>query len=409
VANDWKIMSYWEQIEQVVHKTIIAYTAKGEVPTLNDIAEALCPGESWVKSAIVNNNEDVTTPHIIVTVNDGGYTYIVYYDSVTGRVIIKYLGQDEPDFPLVDNLPSLKARYEKNIAKIVANARHEGHGIARLELFYKNEKLENMTIMNPKQEEMFDVKDIGVGTYTVRAVSNLKTPSGKEIFIEQDVIVRNVTDKLKVPTIILDKPTPDGLNDWYITPVKVTIDKGTDNPVAKEIRYRILKDGIETTPPEDGALYTQPFTLNEVGTYVIYAWTQDEAGWSSEETLPVDVQFDNVRPEIDVNNTRLTSGTKNGSWLVTNGEITVVARDPEGVLAGYTYEVYDINDVKQSENKKITKTDVKIPIETDGEWKYLITAHDMAGNKSSSFPVEIHKDTVKPEIGTPRNKCRNRK
>ncbi|MCI8622014.1 MAG: hypothetical protein HFJ50_10375, partial [Clostridia bacterium] len=262
---------------------------------------------NWVKSAVANNNVEDTDPYVTVTVRDGNYVYYVYYDSITGKVIIKYLGKDEGDFILSDHLPDLKARYEKSVAKIIANAKHEGYGIEKLEIFYKGQKLEDMTIEKPKAEERFDVSKIGRGTYTIRATSNQKTPTGKDIYLEKDVLVKNVTDRLKVPSITLSPPEADGDNDWYVSPITITIDKGENNPLAKEIRYTMKKYNTAITP-EEGAIYTEPITITEVGTYEIYAWVEDGEGWSSEETMPTDFQFDNVKPIIDTGSTKLTKG-----------------------------------------------------------------------------------------------------
>ena len=93
VAEDYEIVSYKEQIEHVVHSCVISYSARGEVPTLNDIADAL-NNESWVRSAIANTDTSISNPDIIVTV-DKGYVYQVFYDSTFGKVIVDYLGKDK--------------------------------------------------------------------------------------------------------------------------------------------------------------------------------------------------------------------------------------------------------------------------------------------------------------------------
>ena len=60
-----------------------------------------------------------------------------------------------------------------------------------------------MTIQNPRAKEEWNVKDIGKGEYLVKATSN----SGAVRY--RVVNVDNVTDRLKVPSIILDKPEPE--------------------------------------------------------------------------------------------------------------------------------------------------------------------------------------------------------
>ena len=95
MANDWKIVSYKEQIEQVVHKAIIAHSARGETASLQDIADALYPGESWVDVAIPDELEEgATSGYVYVRVNEG-YVYQVYYDWVRGKVKVDYLGKEE--------------------------------------------------------------------------------------------------------------------------------------------------------------------------------------------------------------------------------------------------------------------------------------------------------------------------
>ena len=94
VANDWKIVSYKEQIEQVVHKAIIGHTAMGETATLQDIADALTD-ESWVDIAIPDEIvEGATNGYVFVRVNEG-YVYQVFYDWVRGKVRVEYLGKEE--------------------------------------------------------------------------------------------------------------------------------------------------------------------------------------------------------------------------------------------------------------------------------------------------------------------------
>lgn len=75
--------------------------------------------------------------------------------------------------------------------------------------------------------------------------------------------------------------------------------------------------------------------------------------------------------------------------------------NPEGILAGYTYEVYNMQNVLQKKSDGIVKITTPITIETDGMWKISIIAVDKAGNTSSPKLVEVYKDTVKPTVGTP--------
>ena len=91
VAKNYEVTSYKEQIEHVVYSCIIGYSAKGEVPTLIDIADALNKQE-WVRSAIANTDTSISNGDIIVIV-DKGYIFQVYYDSINGKIDIDYIGK----------------------------------------------------------------------------------------------------------------------------------------------------------------------------------------------------------------------------------------------------------------------------------------------------------------------------
>ncbi|MCI8519119.1 MAG: hypothetical protein HFJ51_03305, partial [Clostridia bacterium] len=266
VAENYEVVSYKEQIEQVVHSTIVSYSAKGETPTLVDIAEAL-NFEEWVRSAIPNTDTSITNGDIIVTV-DRGYVYQVFYDSVYGKVVVDYIGkvpEGGGGEDLVKNLPTLKARYEKTIASIVAEARDEKNGIEKIDIIYKGEIVETHT--NPKGEEYFDASQYGNGWYQVKATSN-RTGAFRYAWVK----VTKVSDKLTAPQISLSPETPDGDNNWYKTEVSVTIT--TDSPSAKDIHYRLVKNGI-TAPEEEDIVYNGAFKISTLGQTEIYAWTTD--------------------------------------------------------------------------------------------------------------------------------------
>jgi len=252
VAENYEVVSYKEQIEQVVHSTIISYSAKGETPTLIDIAEAL-NFQEWVRSAIANTDTSITNGDIIVTV-DRGYVYQVFYDSVYGKVEVDYIGkvpEGGGGEDVVKNLPTLKARYEKTIASIVAEARDEKNGIEKIEIIYKGQIVETHT--NPKAEEYFDASQYGNGWYQVKATSN-KTGAFRYAWVK----VTKVSDKLTAPKISLSPAEPDGDNNWYKTEVNVTIT--TDSPSAKDIHYRLVKNGITISEEED-IVYNETFKM----------------------------------------------------------------------------------------------------------------------------------------------------
>ena len=299
VAQNYEIISYGEQINEIVHKTIIAYSSRGETPSIIDIADAI-NFEDWVKSAVPNEE----TNDIIVTVTRG-YVYQVYYDSINGKVFVEYIGEDDES---IDGWPEVTAHYEKSIASILAYPKDEVYGIAKLDLIYKEEI--RGSIEKPKAEEKFDVSEIGKGWYKIKAISN----SGRWRYAF--VKVSNVSEKLKPPVIALSPVNPDGENDWYKGNVTVTISMG-ENPSAKRICYRVLEDGIET---QERVEYNGTFPITKVGRTEIYAWVEDEKGYTSEESY-ASLKFDNVRPVIT--GSKIIDATKGaGTWIISRRKIT---------------------------------------------------------------------------------------
>ena len=170
VAQSYEVTSYKEQIEQVVYSCIIGYSAKGEVPTLNYIAEAL-NNQEWVRSAIANTDTSISNGDIIVIV-DKGYIFQVYYDSIYGKVQIDYIGkvpEGKPPEEIIKSLPTVKARYEEKTKSIAVEAKEEKNGIEKIEIMYQGQIIYTKT--NPKLEEKFDVSEYGGGLYTIKATA----------------------------------------------------------------------------------------------------------------------------------------------------------------------------------------------------------------------------------------------
>ncbi|MCI8519124.1 MAG: hypothetical protein HFJ51_03345, partial [Clostridia bacterium] len=141
------------------------------------------------------------------------------------------------------------------------------------------------------------------------------------------------------------------------------------------------------------------FKINTLGKTEIYAWSTDGGNYQSEEKNE-QVKYDNIAPSVNGVEIEGTKG-ENG-WITSTGEIRITASDNEGgIIAGYTYEVYNMENVLQKKSSGIIKIDTPIPVETDGMWKVAITAVDKAGNTSSPKLVEVYKDTVKPTVGDP--------
>ena len=297
-------MSYKEQVEQVVYSTIVSFGAKADTPTIDDIGSDLSD-QDWVRTAVPYKREDPLIDFVYVQVNEG-YEFQVFYDPIYGNIIADCLGKVPENPSIFDSNLTLTARYASEITSIIANARDPQKGVAKLEVYYRGQKLEDLTINNPSEKEQWDVKDIGKGRYDIKATSN----SGAVAW--DHVRVRNVKDGLDIPVIAVNPETPNGKNNWYTNSPTVTI---TSTSVAtQEIRYRMLLDGVEITPA-DGEVYQGPFTINRVGTIEIYAWTVS-GEYESKESPKTEIKFDNKAPIIT--NARLTKGTKRGDWLIEN-------------------------------------------------------------------------------------------
>ena len=132
--------------------------------------------------------------------------------------------------------------------------------------------------------------------------------------------------------------TPNGEAGWYKTGVKVSMT--TDSPSAKEIRYRTVTGVVNEEGGEigEGTKYENTFDFDTNGSTTIYAWTEDDKGYVSEEAK-VSFKIDSVKPTI-VNPAKITS-TKpqvNG-WYVSGLEIEIEGEDEGSGLNGYYYMI----------------------------------------------------------------------
>ena len=255
VAQNYEITSYKEQIEQVMHSCIISYSAKGETPTLIDMADVLNE-QDWVRSAVANTDTSISNGDIIVIV-DKGYIFQVYYDSINGKIKIDYIGKVPEGGSggagdIINSLPTVKAIYEESTRSIVVEAKEQKNGIEKIQIIYKGQIIETRT--NPKAQEKFDISKYGSGWYQVKAVAN-KTGAYRYAWVK----VSNISNKLIMPTIALSPNQADGKNGWYKQAVNVTITAESEE--VKEIRYRVVRNGI-TSEDEENLLYTESFTID---------------------------------------------------------------------------------------------------------------------------------------------------
>ncbi len=115
-----------------------------------------------------------------------GDIYEIYYDGVNGIIKTEYIGKVEGSGgtgtggeggsnldKFLKATPTITARYVEAKATIYAKASIEApEEIKKIELIYKGEVVATKTEADRLTEEQtFDVKNIGIGLYTVRATA----------------------------------------------------------------------------------------------------------------------------------------------------------------------------------------------------------------------------------------------
>ncbi len=403
VAEDHNIISYREQLEQAVRSIIIAYSARGEEPTIIELAEEL-EKEEWIISAIPNTDESLSSGDIIVVV-DAGYIFDVFYDSLYGRIEIDYIGKiedgEKPE-DIADKLPKVTARYEKTITSIIAKATDETYGIAKIEIFYKTETQENKAgiFENPTEEVSQNVKDIGSGIYIVKATSN--NPNTNQNTRYAYVYVANTKEGLESPIITLSPEEPDGQASWYKTaPIQVTIAKSPQDVASKEIHYTIIKEKIEEQADQK---YETPFQITEEGRYTILAWGIDETEKYQSENATQDINIDLTAPigvEIDENP---ISGTANGDetdrWYSSNVNLIInkdkLIEEHSGIKGYYYTKQKDGQDSIHGDAFNVVAIEKGLQITEEGITNIAMIVVDKAGNESTPVGTTIQIDKTPP-------------
>jgi len=145
----------------------------------------------------------------------------------------------------------------------------------------------------------------------------------------------NLSDALKVPEVTFVPASPDGDNGWYKT-AKVTVKIETDSPSAKEIHYTLAGAHTEGEKIVQGK--TATFDITKSGTTTMVIWAEDGKGYQSKE-ITKEIKLDNVKPEITELKLTGTKGKTDSSgktWIISNGEIKVIAKDTGGTRSSST-------------------------------------------------------------------------
>jgi len=118
-TEDYNILQYKEQIEQLRESIILKYEMSGENLSLDKLSKEMEANTTWIKRATANTDKDVNNEDIVVVTTDG-YIFEVYYDQDYGQKFIEYLGREDGS-----NIPTVVARYNKDTNKITVVAKEE--------------------------------------------------------------------------------------------------------------------------------------------------------------------------------------------------------------------------------------------------------------------------------------------
>ena len=368
-TENYVIEQYREQIQQLVQSIILKDSLVGKITTVTSMAEDM-EEEEWIKSAVPNEENG----DIIVTV-DAGYIYQVIYDEETGETDVEYVGKEDGTEML-----TLTARYDKSTGIIEVQASCDG-GIARIELIYKGETVQEVT----SDTANFEVEE--TGWYQVKATAN----NGKTRYVN----VR-VTGKLEGPIIAITS-NGEQENGWYgkdNIPVEVTI--STENAETVGIYYKKNTDTDYTYVEGKSTV----LTINTVGRTVIYAYAVDASGAES-EISSLEVKYDNVAPTIGA--AALSPEVPESGWHTTDVEISLpdMSDSNSGIAGFYYWEVIDEAEPTEEEKTYISGTGKTITVQSEGEKVISFQAKDNAGNLSGITTITVKKDSVEPNDFTP--------
>jgi PKD repeat protein len=207
-------------------------------------------------------------------------------------------------------------------------------------------------------------------------------------------------EEIKVKGIDIDtrKPTtsisfipgkPDGQNDWYVSPVEVTLSSRDSLSGVEIIRYRT--DGVQWQD------YSTPFTIGGDGEYTIEYYALDKAG-NQEENRSSVARIDLYPPEKPI----ISSSTHPIADRWSNNDSPAFSwaepTDTSGV-AGYSY-ILDRriettpDEVIDSQSPLVGYTRID-----DGEWYFHVMAQDRAGRWGATAHYgSVMIDTAPPQF-----------
>jgi len=193
------------------------------------------------------------------------------------------------------------------------------------------------------------------------------------------------------PTIAatLDPATPDGCNDWYKSPVTITL-TANDNVKVSTIYYRI--DGGAWVK------YTAPFTINVDGSHTVDYYAVDEVGNPS-ATGTVSFKIDTTAPTVSITyphegyiylmGRELFKNPLGGTIVI--GKITFQA-DASDAMSGVYWVKFTVND-----NTNFEYYDINSPYEAfwhnfdflPHKYTLTVTAEDNACNDATAATLQF--------------------
>jgi hypothetical protein len=132
-------------------------------------------------------------------------------------------------------------------------------------------------------------------------------------------ITAKIDNIAPVTTAILNPATPDGENDWYVSPVTITL-VAADNIGVDKTYYRI--DGGSWLE------YTVPFTISVDGEHTVDYYSVDTVG-NEEIYKSVSFKIDKTAPTVEI------TRPKEGYLYIFNREIMPVPIIPRTIVIGH--------------------------------------------------------------------------